>query len=144
MRSKYLSVVREASRAVANLLTGWNAHPIFIDENGLMSLFLLARNADNECQFNAALIYRKLSPNLGTHPSIHNYPDPRGLKRVGIHPLIGLAQLRDVRIQEMSAAALYFFASNQEFKVSQQLLLLLLLLFFSCCDVLFLLMSFFF
>ena len=116
MRSKNLSVVREASRGVGNLLNTRGAHPIFIDENGLLSLFLVARGSDNECQFNAAVIYRKLSPNLGTHASIHNYPDPRGMCKVGLHPLIGLAQLRDPRIAAMSAAALFYFSSNQEFK----------------------------
>ena len=118
MRSKHLSVVREASRAVGNLLNTEAAHPIFIDENGLMSLFLLARSSDNECQFNAAIIYRKLAPNMGTHASIFNYPDPRGLRRVGVHPLLGLAQVRDRRVVAVAAAALFYFASNQEFKVA--------------------------
>ena len=67
MRSKHLSVVREASRAVGNLLATASSHSIFIDENGLMSLFLLARSSDNECQYNAATIYRMLAPNPGTH-----------------------------------------------------------------------------
>ena len=118
MRSKHLSVVREASRAVGNFLNSVNAHPIFLDHNGLQALFLLARSADNECQFNAALIYRKLAPNLGTHPAIVNYPDPRNMCKVGLHPLYGLAQLRDHRIPEMAAAALYYFASNHQFKVA--------------------------
>jgi len=118
MRSKHMSVVREASRAVGNFLNSVNAHPIFLDHNGLQALFLLARSADNECQFNAALIYRKLAPNLGTHPAIVNYPDPRNMCKVGLHPLYGLAQLRDQRIQAMAAAALYYFASNHQFKVA--------------------------
>ena len=54
---------------------------IFLDENGLMSLFLLARSSDNECQFNAASIYRRLAPNTGTHEAFHTFPDPRGLKK---------------------------------------------------------------
>jgi len=180
IRGKLLSVAREASRAVGNLLSTASSHPIFVDENGLQALFLLARSSDNECQFNAAIIYRKLAPNLGTHsrwtardfnnlnthaiikiyllftafrtgtctsnqlrcclgvlnpslfasqlsffrvlwgyerPSIMNFPDPRKMRQVGLHPLLGLAQLRDARVQAVAAAALFYFASNQAFKV---------------------------
>ena len=70
MRSKHMSVHREASRAVSNLLSTTATHSVFLDEDGLRSLFSVARSQDNECQYNAALCFRKLSPNLGNHDAI--------------------------------------------------------------------------
>jgi hypothetical protein len=72
---------------------------------------------DNECQFNAAFIYRRLAPNMGTHYHIYNYPNPRNVTSVGIYPLFGLAGLRDERIQVCAVSAMFYFASNQEYKV---------------------------
>ena len=111
MRSKHLSVHREASRAVSNILSTEASHTIFLEEDGLRSLFLVARSQDNECQYNAALIFRKLAPNLANHDLV--------IGKGGLQPLIGLVQLRDVRVQRIAAAALWYFSSNKDHKVSE-------------------------
>lgn len=54
---------------------------------------------------------------MGTHYHIYNYPNPRNINSVGIYPLFGLAGLRDERIQVCAISAMFFFASNQEYKV---------------------------
>lgn len=77
LRHKHLSVAREATRAMSNLLLSEFTHEVFIEEHGLLALFLTSRSTDNECQYNAATIYRRLAQNPDTHERIHNYPDPR-------------------------------------------------------------------
>jgi hypothetical protein len=37
----------------------------------------------------------------------------RDMKKFGLFPLLGLAQLRDHRIQNVAASALFYFAANQ-------------------------------
>uniref|UniRef100_A0A7S3XPT1 Vacuolar protein 8 n=1 Tax=Heterosigma akashiwo TaxID=2829 RepID=A0A7S3XPT1_HETAK len=98
MRSRHLAVHREAARAVANLLSTERAHAPFLYENGLRSLNLVARSPDNECQYNAALCFRKLSPNLANHDAL--------IGAGSLQPLFGLIRLRDAAVQRQAAAAL--------------------------------------
>lgn len=80
MRSKHLSVHREAARIgtnlkfvkncfsnleifiVSNMLTSSASHRLFLDDGGLISLFRLCRSLDAETLLNCALIFRKLTP----------------------------------------------------------------------------------
>lgn len=50
MRSKHLSVHREASRAVSNMLSSSAFHRLFLDDGGLVSLFRLCHSLDVEVQ----------------------------------------------------------------------------------------------
>ena len=60
MRSRHLDVHREATRAVANLLSSRENHAVFLEEDGLKSLFRIAKSLDAECEYHAALCFRKL------------------------------------------------------------------------------------
>ena len=53
-----VDIHREASRAIANLLTSFH-HQAEIIEDGLPGLIHLALSPDPECQYNAALAFRK-------------------------------------------------------------------------------------
>ncbi|CAM9303250.1 unnamed protein product [Discosporangium mesarthrocarpum] len=110
MRSRHLSVHREASRACGNLLTSIEAHRDFVSEDGLRSLLLVATSLDDECQYNAAIIYRKICADVGTHDYI--------VGRGGLQALLGLVQLRSARTQRQAAAALRDICSNKDHKVT--------------------------
>ena len=64
-----IDVHREASRAIANLLTSFGNHNAII-RDGIPGLVHLALSADLECQYHAALAFRKLAPNLNCNMRI--------------------------------------------------------------------------
>lgn len=64
---------------------------------------------DDECQYNAAIIYRKLCADQHTH----DYVVGRG----GLQALLGLVQLRGLGTQRQAAAALRDICSNKDHKV---------------------------
>ena len=70
MRSRHLDVHREATRAIANLLSSRENHAVFLEEDGLKSLFRVAKSLDSECEYHAALCFRKLAPNVQSHRGI--------------------------------------------------------------------------
>lgn len=109
MKSKHLSIHREASRAVSNLLTSIGTHTYFLAEEGLRALMHVTRSLDIECQYNAALCFRKLSPNSANHELM--------IAQGCLQPMIGLSQVHDFTTQRQAAAALRDLASNHEFKV---------------------------
>ena len=51
MRSRHLDVHREATRAIANLLSSRENHAVFLEEDGLKSLFRVAKLLDPECKY---------------------------------------------------------------------------------------------
>lgn len=79
-----------------------------IIKDGLRSLLLVATSLDDECQYNAAVIYRKLCADRHTH----DYVVGRG----GLQALLGLVQLRGLGTQRQAAAALRDVCSNKEHK----------------------------
>lgn len=78
-------------------------------QDGLRSLLLVATSLDDECQYNAAVIYRKLCADRHTH----DYVVGRG----GLQALLGLVQLRGLGTQRQAAAALRDLCSNKDHKV---------------------------
>lgn len=82
---------------------------IYILQDGLRSLLLVATSLDDECQYNAAVIYRKLCADRHTH----DYVVGRG----GLQALLGLVQLRGLGTQRQAAAALRDVCSNKDHKV---------------------------
>lgn len=78
-------------------------------QDGLRSLLLVATSLDDECQYNAAVIYRKLCADRHTH----DYVVGRG----GLQALLGLVQLRGLGTQRQAAAALRDVCSNKDHKV---------------------------
>lgn len=79
-----------------------------VRKDGLRSLLLVATSLDDECQYNAAVIYRKLCADQHTH----DYVVGRG----GLQALLGLVQLRGLGTQRQAAAALRDLCSNKEHK----------------------------
>lgn len=69
----------------------------------------MATSLDDECQYNAAVIYRKLCADRHTH----DYVVGRG----GLQALLGLVQLRGLGTQRQAAAALRDMCSNKDHKV---------------------------
>lgn len=84
-------------------------HPKIVLKDGLRSLLLVATSLDDECQYNAAVIYRKLCADRHTH----DYVVGRG----GLQALLGLVQLRGLGTQRQAAAALRDMCSNKDHKV---------------------------
>lgn len=69
----------------------------------------MATSLDDECQYNVAVIYRKLCADRHTHDYI--------VGRGGLQALIGLIQLRGLGTQRQAAAALRDVCSNKDHKV---------------------------
>ena len=110
MRSKHLAVHREAARAASNLMSSAAAHRLFIDDGGLQSLFRLSRSLDTEVLYNAALIFRKLSPVLTNHEFI--------VSKGGLQPLQLLSRTQDIGVNRQAMAAMRDMASNLTYKVT--------------------------
>lgn len=108
MRSKHLSVHREAARCVANLLSSSAFHRLFLDDGGLNSLFRLCRSLDTETLYNCSLIYRKLSPVLTNHEFI--------VGNGGLAPLLILTQTLDLSTNRQAVAAMRDISSNLNYK----------------------------
>lgn len=82
-------------------------------KDGLRSLLLVAASLDDECQYNAAVIYRKLCADEHTHDYI--------VGRGGLQALLGLVQLRGLGTQRQAAAALRDICSNKDHKARVQI-----------------------
>ena len=103
-----IDVHREASRAIANLLTSFSNHASII-KNGIAGIVHLGRSADIECQYHAALAFRKLAPNFDSHGPI--------LDHDGLATLFLLTRLNDLKIQRQAATALRDLAADEDHKV---------------------------
>jgi hypothetical protein len=110
MRSKHPTVHREATRAVSNILSTASFHENFLYEDGLRSLFAVSKSTDSECQYLAAMCFRKLTPILSNHDAI--------LSKGGLQPLITLVQLKAPPVQRQAAAALRELAANKDHKMT--------------------------
>ena len=110
MRSRHVSVHREATRAISNLLSSQSTHSMFVSDDGLRNLLVIAASRDTECLHNAALCFRKLSSNIANHGTL--------IGSAGLQSLIRLAAAANVPTQCQATAALRDLASNQEHKVT--------------------------
>lgn len=107
MHHTSLDVHREASRAVANLLSSFDSHSEVV-QDGLPGLAHLAVSADAECQYNAALAFRKLAPNLASH---------RGIVDGGcLQALFFLLKVRDPKVRRQAAIAIRDVVANPDHK----------------------------
>ena len=70
MKHKVLSLRREASRAISNILTSEKATSLFLSGDGLISINTLMRCPDCEVQYSVALSLRKLSSKISNHELI--------------------------------------------------------------------------
>lgn len=110
MRSRHVSVHREAARAVSNLLSSHASHATFLAEEGLRSLFSVANGRDAEGLYNGALIFRKLAANFETHDAM--------IGKGGLQSLIGLVGQPEVDTRQQAAAALRDLAADHAHKVT--------------------------
>lgn len=116
MRHDSLSIYREASRAIANLLSTVE-HQAVIIEDGLSGLKALAMSTDPECQYHAALSFRKLSPNLASH---------RGMCYGGsLKALFHLLIVKDFMTRRQAATALRDLCAHADHKTKVRLLALI-------------------
>lgn len=102
-----IDVHREASRAIANLLTSFK-YQAGVIADGVVGLVHLARSADAECQYNSAVSFRKLTPNTESHQEI--------VQRGGLEALFDLLLVRDskdVPTRRQAATALRDLSANQ-------------------------------
>jgi hypothetical protein len=107
MNHKSLDLHREASRAIANLLTSFDNHEEVIKE-GLVGLIHLGHSADEECQFQAALSFRKLAPNMSSHRAL--------IYGGALEALFFLVNVKDIKTRRQAALALRDLSANPEFK----------------------------
>jgi len=108
MRSKHLSVHREASRALNNMMSSTASHRLFLDDGGLISLFRLCHSLDVETLLNCSLMLRKLSPVLANHDIL--------ISKGVLVPLLLLTHAPDIRVRHQAAAAMRDIASNLNYK----------------------------
>lgn len=103
-----LDIFREASRAISNLLTSFE-HQAVIIQDGLPGLNALALSTDPECQYHAALSFRKLSPNLASH---------RGMcYGGGLNALFYLLKAKDFKTRRQAATALRDLCAHADHKM---------------------------
>lgn len=108
MKHDSLDIFREASRAISNLLASFE-HQAVIIEQGLPGLNALARSTDTECQYHAALSFRKLSPNLASH---------RGMCHDGgLKALFHLLKAKDFKTRRQAATALRDLCAHADHKL---------------------------
>jgi hypothetical protein len=108
MRSNHASIARESARGISNLMSSRASHRLFLDDNGLLSLFRLSRSLDDETLHHCSLIFRKLSPATANHEYI--------VSKGGLAPLIILSSNINEDIALQAAAAIRDLASNLNFK----------------------------
>lgn len=107
-RHESIDIHREASRGIANLLSSFR-HQATIIEDGVPGLVRLAFSQDEECCYNAAMSFRKLAPNLKSHPV---------LVYAGTYKaLFHLMKLPHQNTQRQAAAALRDLSANPEYKL---------------------------
>ena len=110
MRHKVLSLKRESSRAISNILSSEEAMAEFLDANGLMSINALLRCSDMDIQYSIALSLRKLASNVSNHKQI--------IFTESLRTIIYLCNLKkNTSAVLQSSTALRDLASNREMKV---------------------------
>ena len=107
-RHESIDIHREASRGIANLLSSFR-HQATIIEDGLPGLVRLAFSQDEECSYNAAMSFRKLAPNLKSHPVL--------VYAGAYKALFHLMKLPHQNTQRQAAAALRDLSANPEYKL---------------------------
>ena len=107
MTHRSLDLHREASRAISNLLTSFDNHEEIIRE-GLVGLIHLGHSNDDECQYQVALSFRKLAPNIYSHRSL--------IFSGALEVLFFLVNVKDIKTRRQAALALRDLSSNPEYK----------------------------
>lgn len=104
---KSLDIQREATRAIANLLSSFR-HQATVIEDGIPGLVSLAYSTDDECAYHAAMCFRKLSPNLKSHPIL--------VYAGGFKSLFHLLKSTNINTQKQAGGALRDVCANSDYK----------------------------
>jgi hypothetical protein len=104
------SIVREASRVIANLLSSTEFQAEFLKERGLVSIIRISRSHDYECVRNVALAIRKLAANKASHGILFS--------QHGVEAIMHLADHEELQVRIQSAAALRDISSNADFQLA--------------------------
>jgi len=122
MQHNTLSIVRESSRALANVLSSLVAQTIVInDTSGIEAIVNVSNLEDLECQLNTAVSFRKLATNITSHEVFLSQDDVfSAVVNLATHKhnsQLGTEKetLRNIKLQ--ATVALRDIASNQDFKV---------------------------
>jgi len=102
------SIVREASRVIANLLSSTEFQAEFLKERGLASIIRISLFHDDECVRNAALAMRKLAANKAAHGILFSQD--------GVEAIMHLADHDELQVRIQSATALRDISSNADFQ----------------------------
>jgi len=103
-----LEIHREATRGIANLLSSFR-HQSTIIQEGIPGLVQLSYSGDDEVCYHAALSFRKLCPNIKSHPV---------MVYAGVYKaLFNLISLPNVNTQHQAASALRDLSANPEYKL---------------------------
>lgn len=108
--SANISIKREASRAISNLLSSEISHQMFLNANGLDAINTTSGSHDKEYLYSVGLSLHKLSHNFLAHETI--------LKVGTLHVILHLAKWTDcVMVSRQAMSALRKFSSNKDVKV---------------------------
>lgn len=104
-----IDIQREATRAIANLLSSFR-HQSAIIEEGIPGLVALSFSNDLEACYHSALSFRKLGPNVKSHAVI--------VFSGGYKALFKLLSMPHLLIQMQAAAALRDVVANPDFQLA--------------------------
>jgi hypothetical protein len=113
-------IQREASRAIANLLSSFRFHGSFFDLNIAQSLHQMAYLQEMTCQYNAAVAYRKLSPNIRSHAHfmmVDTFPALFHLLESSLK-YQNMDSMTTLNIRRNAAHALVDICSNPDYKLT--------------------------
>ena len=103
-----LDIQREATRGIANLLSSFR-HQATIIDHGIPGLVHLSESVDDECCYHAALCFRKLTPNLKSHPPL--------VYSGAFKALFRLMELPNLNTQRQASSAVRDLCANPENKL---------------------------
>jgi len=122
MQHDTLSIVRESSRALANVLSSLVAQTIVVNDTfGIEAIVTVSKLEDLECQLNTSVAFRKLAANSTSHEVFLSQDDVfSAVVNLATHShnsQLGTEKetLRNIKLQ--ATAALQDIASNHEAKV---------------------------
>ncbi len=110
LESEHTTIVREAIRLIANLLSSTEFQAAILKEGGIVSIIRVSLSPDYECELNAALSLRKLAAHEASHGTLFSLD--------GVGAIMRLATHDDVQIRIQSASALRDISSNCNFQLA--------------------------
>lgn len=110
LESEHTTIVREASRLIANLMSSIEFQSEILKEGGVVSILRVSLLPDYECVRNAALSLRKLAAHEASHGILFSQDGVGAIMRLAVHD--------DLQIRIQSASALRDISSNGDFQLA--------------------------